>query len=406
MNGTGAYPRNVRLYPWFRFFQGLIFWQAIWFLYFQSALSGAEAILLYAVFDVSATALEVPLGYMSDRIGRRITLILSGISGAVAALMMALGSSFEIFALANILLGAWAALNSGTDSAFLYESLVADKREDEIEAQELRAWRYSFAALAVSAATGGVMASYSGPLPYFAVTTALIVSSFIAYMFVEVAPSGKTQQGANLSSTLQAITSTVKKPVLMWLFVLSLLMYIYSHLPFVFGQPFILEALGAQGLDAEAPTISGMVTAIMMVLSVVVSLFALKLRRALGLPLILLVAFSMQVALTGVLAITNSVIAIAFLFLRMVPDSLSRPFVLARVQPELQDATRATYLSLQSFCGRLIFAATLYLAAGATSRENPMVYAEIRPILGWYVIIGIVVLLGLAVAATRVNLEK
>jgi len=343
---------------------------------------------------------------MSDRIGRRITLILSGISGAVAALMMALGSSFEIFALANILLGAWAALNSGTDSAFLYESLVADKREDEIEAQELRAWRYSFAALAVSAATGGVMASYSGPLPYFAVTTALIVSSFIAYMFVEVAPSGKTQQGANPSSTLQAITSTVKKPVLMWLFVLSLLMYIYSHLPFVFGQPFILEALGAQGLDAEAPTISGMVTAIMMVLSVVVSLFALKLRRALGLPLILLVAFSMQVALTGVLAITNSVIAIAFLFLRMVPDSLSRPFILARVQPELQDATRATYLSLQSFCGRLIFAATLYLAAGATSRENPMVYAEIRPILGWYVVIGIVVLLGLAVAATRVNLEK
>ena len=105
-----ALERNVRLYPYYKFFQGLIFWQAIWFLYFQSTLSASEAILLYVVFDVSTTILEVPLGYMSDRIGRRITLILSSLTGAVSALMMALGSSFEVFALANILLGAWVAL--------------------------------------------------------------------------------------------------------------------------------------------------------------------------------------------------------------------------------------------------------------------------------------------------------
>jgi len=121
--------RNVTLYPWFRFCHGLIFWQAVWFLYFQNELSASEAILLYVVFDVSATALEVPLGYMSDRIGRRITLILSSITGALSALLIALGSSFEVFALANALLGAWVALSSGTDSAFLFESLVADKRE-------------------------------------------------------------------------------------------------------------------------------------------------------------------------------------------------------------------------------------------------------------------------------------
>ena len=55
-----AAERNVALYPWFRFFRELIFWQAIWFLYFQNALTPAEAILLYAVYDVSTTVLEVP----------------------------------------------------------------------------------------------------------------------------------------------------------------------------------------------------------------------------------------------------------------------------------------------------------------------------------------------------------
>ena len=36
--------RNIALYPWFKFVQQLLFWQAIWFLYFESRLSAAEAI--------------------------------------------------------------------------------------------------------------------------------------------------------------------------------------------------------------------------------------------------------------------------------------------------------------------------------------------------------------------------
>jgi len=398
--------RNVTLYPWFRFCHGLIFWQAVWFLYFQSELSASEAILLYVVFDVSATALEVPLGYMSDRIGRRITLILSSITGALSALLIALGSSFEVFALANVLLGAWVALSSGTDSAFLFESLVADKREHEIEAQELRAWRFSFTASAISAVIGGYLASVASSLPYFAATIALAVSTYIGFLFHEVKTDRSTKDGLTQTGTVQAITSTLKKPVLVWLFVLSLLMYIFSHIPFVFGQPFILEALAARGLDGDAPIISGVVSSTMMLVSVIVSLFALKIRGWIGLAPILLIAFFMQIALAGILALTNSIIAIGFLFLRMVPDSLSKPFILARIQPELPDESRATYLSLQSFCGRLIFAATLFFASGTTSGDGQMIYSEIRIVLGGYVLVGILCLAGLFWAARRIEIDN
>ena len=61
---TAALERNIGLYRWSRFLRSLIFWQAIWFLYFQEVLSASEAILLYAVFDVAVTLLEVPSGYM------------------------------------------------------------------------------------------------------------------------------------------------------------------------------------------------------------------------------------------------------------------------------------------------------------------------------------------------------
>ena len=72
--------------------------------------------------------------------------------------------------------------------------------------------------------------------------------------------------------------------MLVWLFSLSVLMYGFSQIPFVFGQPFISEALSAAGWQAEAPLVDGSVSALMMIVSVVASLFAIKLRKRIGLP--------------------------------------------------------------------------------------------------------------------------
>ena len=143
--------RTIALYPWFKFFQSLIFYQAIWFLYFQQELTPAEAILLYAVYDLATTILEVPSGYMSDRLGRRLTLLAAAVSGVVAGVLLTIGDSFAAFALAQAFLGAAAAFASGTDSAILFEALTDAGRADEVEAEEVKAWRFSFGALALSA---------------------------------------------------------------------------------------------------------------------------------------------------------------------------------------------------------------------------------------------------------------
>ena len=212
-------------------------------------------------------------------------------------------------------------------------------------------------------------------------------------------------QGAELVR-LKSLKTALTEPVLIWLFVVSVLMYVFSHIPFVFGQPFILEALKDTWLDGEAPIVSGLVSAVMMILSVITSLLALRLRHRLGLPAILLFAFSMQVALCGTLALTNEAIAIVFLFLRMVPDSLSTPFLLARIQPMLNDESRATYMSLRSFCGRMIFAGTLFLASLSSSDEGQMLYSEIQQIMSWYVVGGLLCLGALALTARRMKIDS
>lgn len=392
--------RNVALYPWFKFFQNLVFWQATWFLFFQSELSAAHALLIYVFFDIATTIFEVPSGYLSDRVGRRFTLILSALAALLAASMQAVGSEFWVFALAQVALGAHIAFASGTDSAFLYEALAEDGREAEVEAQELRAWRFNFAALAMSAVTGGAMALWDLRLPYFVTTAAFAFCILVVFRFTEPARKDRSTSAgevARLSELRRALT----QPVLVWMFLLSVLMYGFSHIPFVFGQPFILIALDDMGLAANAPLVSGGVTAIMMLVSILTSWAALSIRQSIGLKGILLLAFGMQIALVGGLAATGSSIAIALLLLRMVPDSLSRPFILARIQPELPSEIRATYLSLQSLAGRILFAASLALASVNASDIGAMAGGEIRAILSAYALVGLCAWAGLFILGRK-----
>lgn len=387
--------RNISLYPWFKFVQQLLFWQAIWFLYFESRLSAAEAIMLYVVADVCKTVLEVPSGYMSDRLGRRVTLLVAGLCHLAATVLLVVGEGFTQFALANLLLGAAAAFASGTDASLLFESLKAENRAGEIEAAELRAWRFSFVALALSALIGGGLAQYDDRLPY--VATAIAAGGLLVITVLFREPPHVAH--ANHRDNLRATGTSLIQPTLFWLLCLTLVMYVFSHIPFVFGQPFIREALTAAGYAAQTPLVSGGVTFSMMVISVAVSLVALPLRKRLGLSGILLLAFGMQVGLTMALAISNSLFVMALLLFRMVPNALSEPFIRARIQPLLPDGIRATYFSVQSLGSRLLFAATLSVAAARSADGAVMPYGDMQVILSAYAICGLIFLVALVVTA-------
>ena len=349
-----AAERNIRLYPWFKFAQNLIFWQAIWFLFFQAQLSAAEAIVLYAIYEVSTTVMEVPSGYLSDRIGRRSTLILSGIAGVLAGVMLTLGDGFWIFALAQLPLGAHLAFASGTDTSLLYESLRAAGREDEVEAKELQAFRFTFIALGVSAILGGLLAMVDMRLAYGASTCGFAATFAISLFFSE--PERGAAKVSETFAGMKSLIAAFRQPVVLWLFGLSVLMYTYSHIPFVFGQPFILAALAEQGIAGNAPLISGAISAGMMLLSVAVSRLVPAVRARFSLKQILLGAFAIQIAVGAGLALSGSVLVISILFLRMVPSGFTQPLIVARLQPLLSDDSRSTFLSMKSLVGRLGFA--------------------------------------------------
>ncbi len=379
--------RNIALYPWFKFFQNLLFWQAIWFLFLQSELSAAQAILFYAIYDITTTVLEVPSGYFSDRWGRRTTLIMSAGAGLLSGVLFALGEGFWVFALAQFALGAHIALASGTDSAILYESLAEEGRAEEVETQEIRAWRFSFLALAVSAVAGGVMALSGLRLPFAASAVAFGMLVVIAIRFSE---PGRARRVRSEAERLDALRKALVHPVLAWLLALSVLVYGFGHLPFVFGQPFILDVLGGSGFIAEAAVVSGVVTTLMMLVSVAASWLAPGARRWLGLKRLLLLAFCIQILLAAGLAAFGNMPAVLLLLLRKVPDSLAQPFIAARIQPILEDEMRATYISLRNLVARLFFAASLLMVSVNASAVGAMSIEEIQAILAVYAAFGAV----------------
>lgn len=389
--------RNIRLYPWFQFFRNLLFWQAIWFLFFQEELSAAEAIALYAIFDIATTILEVPSGYLSDRLGRRITLILSAVAATTASLLLAFGEGFLVFALAQFFLGAGSAFVSGTDGALLYESLAAEDRADEIERHELKAWRFGFTALAASALTGGMLASDSAENAFLATAITSAIALVIALSFREPVHSDDGKGASGVAAQAHAVVGALRNPILAWFFILGASMYVLSHVPFVFGQPFILQTLDKIGLAGDAPNVSGLITAAMMVVSVGASWLAQPLCRWLGAGRLFLVALSLQIGLIAVLAVSVHPFAIAILLLRMVPDALERPFLVARAQPLLNRAYRATYWSVQSLVSRTVLALSLFAISLATPSDGTLSHDALRDVLVWYIVAGLAVLAGLAV---------
>ena len=393
--------RNITLIPWFLFFKNLVFWQAIWFLYLQREVSAAEAILLYAIYDVAATALEVPSGYFSDKVGRRVTLLASALFAVGSGALQTIGGDFWLFAAAQVLLGAAMAFVSGTTNALMFESLAATGREDELDTQELRSWRFTFFGLAGAALIGGALAYWDFKWAY-AATTLAFAAAFVVAINLHDAPkrAPKTRQ-----TDLQAIAASFRNPALLWLFAFAMLTYGYSHLPFVFGQPFILDALAPLGLAAETPLISGAIVTAMMLLSLLASLAVPFVRAQLGLGQILVAALALQVAITAALTLVQNAAVILVLLLRMVPSAFISALMMAKVQTLVSDQMRATYVSLQSLIGRLVFAAGLALAAGGTPDTNQMARADIQSILGWYALAGagFVILLALALPKARLG---
>jgi MFS family permease len=151
--------RNVRRLSWFAFLGDFRMYSPIMVIYFaQVTGSYTAAASLLAVKKLASAAFEVPTGVLSDRLGRRGTMIAGAVVMVTAHLGYAGASGYGLLLTAVVLEGLATALWSGNNEALLYDTLLEAGREEEFPRHSGRVNSMFQIALALAAALGGVLA--------------------------------------------------------------------------------------------------------------------------------------------------------------------------------------------------------------------------------------------------------
>ena len=124
--------KQIRNLYFYEVFCGLQVVDVVWvFFLMQRGFSLAQVGIAEGVFHAVSMCCEIPSGMISDTIGRRKTLILSGLVSAGASLLMIVSDYFGLILCAMGLNALSYNLMSGTREALTYDSLLQEGKEGE-----------------------------------------------------------------------------------------------------------------------------------------------------------------------------------------------------------------------------------------------------------------------------------
>ncbi|MCP4765043.1 MAG: MFS transporter, partial [Gammaproteobacteria bacterium] len=377
----------------------------VFFLYMSRSLPLEQVIELSAVYYLSVFLLEVPSGYFSDRIGRRVTLLIAAAALMVSYCCFIVGAGFWWFAAGQFLLAAGMAMQSGTDTALHYDSLKALGRESEYAEREASAEQWGLVMLAIATLAGGVLGMIDLRLAYVFSLCSASVMAFLVWRFSE--PVHADESSAIPQSFWRLVWDCclrLRDPVLGWIFLVVIVLYAMAHIVYEFYQPYItLLQLSLLQTATQAPLISGVVISVSMFGGAIGARASIAWQAKLGLLGVLAAAMLIQLGIVAAMAVAVSPLVLALVCLRNFPMALVHAPVRATIAPRIERHQRATYLSLQGLAERLFFALLLLLLASGLERGAPIAEFTLKSLLESTLWIGVASALVLFIFAGRVR---
>ncbi len=209
--------RNFFLFNIYNLMNGLWLFSALAVVYFQEVChSYTAAIFAYSLISLSQSLSEIPLGVISDRWGRKINLIISAILLFLNMLLWAwagCGGGIWVLFAGSVLRGLGISFMSGTDTAFLYETLYDLRCRKIFDKVYAKAMSYSQLGLLISAITA-TFVTYYAPLIWLAWLSVLpaVLKIIVALMLQE--PKSNFEHGlspwAQIKKSFQLLFSRKK----------------------------------------------------------------------------------------------------------------------------------------------------------------------------------------------------
>ncbi|NTW95220.1 MAG: MFS transporter [Erysipelotrichaceae bacterium] len=202
---------NVTLNYGFEFISNLNFTQAIWVSYLAfKGLTLVEIGLCESVFHITSLFFEVPTGLIADRFGRKLSRNLAVLS-RIIYLVLLLNVNNLFFAMFSFVFAALSYnLDSGADSAFVYDSMVETGNEAHFaKVQGYREVVFQTAST-VGIMIGGILADVSYSLAISAAVGTFVLG-FIISLFFKEPKAHESVEIVTLKSLTKTAYSTLRK---------------------------------------------------------------------------------------------------------------------------------------------------------------------------------------------------
>lgn len=318
-------------------------------LYYQDCgLSAHESFLLKAIYSVVIIVLEIPSGYLADKMGRKNTLVIGAVMGVVGMLVYASLEGFWAFLVAEVVLGVSQSFISGSDSAMMYDSLLCDGRKGLYTKYEGRITAIGNGAESIAAILGGVLAEVSFRLPFIAQSGVAFLAVPAALLLIE--PPSQSQGRVTLQNTFRIVHRSVfsNKELRYYLVFSSVIGACTLAMAWIY-HPYLKEELGISLYQI------GIIAAGLNLIAAIFSATAHHISKKISQRCILWgigVSIPLFYIIIGWLNSVYVLLVLAFFYLiRGIATPVLKDYVNMNTPSEI----RATVLSVRNFVIRMVF---------------------------------------------------
>jgi len=235
---------NITLNYGFEFISNLNFTQAIWVTYLAyKGLTLVEIGLCESAFHMASLVFEIPTGVIADRFGRKLCRLLALFSRLIYLGLLLFVDNFGL-ALFSFLFAALSYnLESGADSAFVYDSMVENGTQKHFaKVQGYREVIFQTSSM-IAVMAGGILADISYDLAIKATIGIFILGILIAFFFKEPLLKEKQEKTTVKTLTKIAYQTLKEQPMLGWMMLYGAL-FLSSSATFFFYLSTYLVGLG------------------------------------------------------------------------------------------------------------------------------------------------------------------
>ena len=215
--------RNIVLSFAAKLLYGLHWFSPVILLYFQNVigLSVKEFFFLQAYFNFCIFVLEIPTGYIADKISRKLSLLLSGITACAGLYVMHIAYGIGHVIVAETLLALHVALNSGAFESLFYDyhDKASDKSLSQKYTRNLSYFNNVYlVGILASTLLGSIMAAYIG-LDYIYLLTLItaVCATTCVYFMSDVKSDNRQSEVARNKGIFRSVYDVLhaKRTVLM-----------------------------------------------------------------------------------------------------------------------------------------------------------------------------------------------